>query len=279
MPITGMDRMPGAGLARGTLFDKELNVTEIDVPNLTVRSSLTLEKSGDNAYNIIWDSPSGDDRDLNIPTMAVNDTFVFLALTQTLTNKTLTSPAINSATVVGGTITAITDLDMAVGNRTIFDTIAANTLTIGANSTTISIPGNLTISGTTTTVNTTTLNVADNLFLMNSDFTGSATEDSGLVIERGDDTNVAFVWDESADEFIMVTTNNAGSGNNITEIAYANLQIANLAVAQIDAFTLSGKLTAGSVEIEGSNFDINGGDLSIITVSGGLTWSAAQNLN
>ena len=57
---------------------------------------------------------------------------------------------------------------MAVGNRTIFDTIAANTLTMGASDTTVSIPGNLTVSGTTTTVNTTTLNVADNLFLLNS---------------------------------------------------------------------------------------------------------------
>ena len=279
MPITGLDRMPGSGLARGTLFDKELNVTEIDVPDLTVRSSLILEKSGENAYNIIWTSPSGQARNLSIPAMTAADTFVFLAQTQTLTNKTLTSPAINTPTISAGTITGITDLDMAVGNRTIFDTIAANTLTMGASDTTVSIPGNLTVSGTTTTVNTTTLNVADNLFLLNSDFTGSATQDSGIVIERGDDTNVALVWDESADEFIMVTTNSTGSGNDIVVAAYANLQIANLAVAQIDAFTLSGKLTAGSNEIEGSAFDIDGGDVSAITVSGGLTWNSAQNLN
>ena len=270
MPITGMDRMPGAGLARGTLFDKELNVTEIDVPNLTIRSSLILEKSGDNAYSIIWTSPSGASRNLSIPAMTAADTFTFLAQAQTLTNKILGA----GTSITAGTITGITDLDMAAGNRTIFDTIAANTLTIGANNTTISIPGNLTISGTTTTVNTTTLNIADNLFYMNSDFTGSATEDSGLVIERGDNTNVAFVWDESADEFIMVTTNNTGSGNDITEIAYANLQIANLAVAQIDAFTLSGKLTAGSSEIEGSNFDIDGG-----TVDGITSLTVANNVD
>ena len=279
MPITGLDRMPGSGLARGTLFDKELNVTEIDVPIITIGGSIILEISAQNKYTITWAQPSGD-KSIQIRAMDnVTDYFVFENATQTFTNKTLTSPAINTATIIGGTITGITDLDMAVGNRTIFDTIAANTLTIGANNTTISIPGNLTISGTTTTVNTTTLNVADNLFLMNSDFTGSATQDSGFVIERGNDTNVAFVWDESADEFAMVTTNNTGSGNNITEIAYANLQIANLAVAQVDAFTLSGKLTAGSVEIEGSNFDIDGGDVSAITVSGSLTWNAAQNLN
>src|SRR3989338_4012150 len=47
----------------------------------------------------------------------------------------------------------------------------------------------------------------------------------------------------------------------------------------IAAFSLTGKLTAGANEIEGSNFDIDGGDVSALTVSGGLTWSAAQNLN
>jgi len=47
----------------------------------------------------------------------------------------------------------------------------------------------------------------------------------------------------------------------------------------IAAYTLDGKLTGGANEIEGSNFDIDGGDVSAITVSGGLTWSAAQDLN
>ncbi len=46
----------------------------------------------------------------------------------------------------------------------------------------------------------------------------------------------------------------------------------------IGAHSISGKLTAGATEIEGSAFDINGGDISSATISGGLTWSAAQNL-
>ena len=46
-----------------------------------------------------------------------------------------------------------------------------------------------------------------------------------------------------------------------------------------EKITLGKKLEAGSVEIEGTAFDINGGDISAATVSGGLTWSAAQNLN
>jgi len=44
-----------------------------------------------------------------------------------------------------------------------------------------------------------------------------------------------------------------------------------------DGATFGGKVTLGANEIEGSNFDIDGGDLSAITVSGGLTWNASQN--
>lgn len=52
-----------------------------------------------------------------------------------------------------------------------------------------------------------------------------------------------------------------------------------LNISTINAFSLGGKLTGGANEIEGSNFDINGGDLSAITISGGLTWNFAQDLN
>ena len=46
-----------------------------------------------------------------------------------------------------------------------------------------------------------------------------------------------------------------------------------------EKITLGKKLEAGSVEIEGTAFDINGGAISAATISGGLTWSSAQNLN
>ena len=66
---------------------------------------------------------------------------------------------------LGGTITAITgltDLDLTAGNKTIFDTVGANTLTMGASGTTITIPGNLVVTGTQTISNETVKVVADN---------------------------------------------------------------------------------------------------------------------
>ncbi len=48
-------------------------------------------------------------------------------------------------------------------------------------------------------------------------------------------------------------------------------------ITAVGTVALGGKLTAGADEIEGSDFDINGGDISAVNVSGSLTWSAAQN--
>ena len=251
MPISGLDRMPGSGLARGTLFDKELNVTTIDVPTITVRTSIDLEKSGERKYSVTWTQPTGADRILSIPALGAADTFIFAAATQTLTNKALTD---------------VTDFDMTVGNKTILDTIGSNSLTIGAGGTTVIIPGNLTVSGTQTLVNTTTLQIADSLYALNTDESGTPSQDAGFVVERGTSANVGFFWDESADEFVVVNTSETGStAGNVTISSYANLQTATLTAANISAFTLNGKLTAGSTEIEGSAFDINGGTVDAIT--------------
>jgi len=257
MPITGLDRMPGSGLARGTLFDKELNITTLSVATGTFATSIILEASGENKYTITWTQPSGDDRALTIPSMGADDQFTFNEATQTLTNKTLTSP-----TITGGALTALTDLDMTSGNKTILDTIGANSLTIGAGDTTVIIAGNLTVSGTTTTVNTTTLTIEDSLYVLNHGTSGTPSEDAGFVVERGDSTNVGFFWDESADEFVTVNTSETGStAGNVTIASYANARVATLTAANISAFTLDGKLTAGSSEIEGSAFDIDGGNI------------------
>ena len=64
------------------------------------------------------------------------------------------------------------------------------------------ITGNLTISGTTTTVNTATLSVADNIVDLNSDFTtGTPTQNSGLRVLRGDETAVQIRWNETTDKW------------------------------------------------------------------------------
>ena len=64
------------------------------------------------------------------------------------------------------------------------------------------VSGNLTVSGTQTSVNTATLNIADNKFTLNSDFSGAnPTENAGIEVERGTQSNVEFVWNETTDRW------------------------------------------------------------------------------
>ncbi|NDG31328.1 hypothetical protein EB118_14810 [bacterium] len=58
------------------------------------------------------------------------------------------------------------------------------------------ITGDLTVQGTQVILNTQTVNVEDNILVLNSNATGPATADAGIEIERGDDTNVRLQWDE-----------------------------------------------------------------------------------
>ena len=51
--------------------------------------------------------------------------------------------------------------------------------------------GNLTVSGTTTTVNSNTVNIGDNdIIVLNSDETGTPSQNAGFEIERGTEDNV-----------------------------------------------------------------------------------------
>ena len=64
------------------------------------------------------------------------------------------------------------------------------------------------------------------------------------------------LWDASEEQLVITGTN----GQTSLNVADGNVTIADtLTATNIGAYTLTGKLTAGSVEIEGTAFDINGG--------------------
>lgn len=59
---------------------------------------------------------------------------------------------------------------------------------------------NLIVSGTSTTINTETINLADNIITLNSNYAGSTpTENAGIEVERGTLDNVGLTWNESTD--------------------------------------------------------------------------------
>ena len=70
----------------------------------------------------------------------------------------------DSTIALGGTdttLTGLTDLDLTAASHTIFDNVGANTLTIGASTTLVVIPGNLTVTGTVITNNVETISTSN----------------------------------------------------------------------------------------------------------------------
>ena len=87
--------------------------------------------------------------------------------------------------------------------------------------------GNLTVNGNTTTLDTTNLVIADPLFAINRNQSGSPTYDLGTIMGRGNQTNVAFIWEETAKQFqLQYTTESTASTTygTINNSGFANLQ-------------------------------------------------------
>lgn len=96
------------------------------------------------------------------------------------------------------------------GNLTVVgSTISSsdNTITIDPATTdttgTVVIAGDLRVDGTTTTVNSSTIELGDNIIVLNGGETGTPSANAGLEIERGTDTNASFLWNETKDIFEM----------------------------------------------------------------------------
>ena len=87
--------------------------------------------------------------------------------------------------------------------------------------------GNLTVNGNTTTLDTTNLVIADPMFSINRNATGAPAFDLGIVMGRGSATNVAFIWEESSQQFQLQYTTQSTSATTfgvINNSGYANLQ-------------------------------------------------------
>ena len=80
----------------------------------------------------------------------------------------------------------------------------------------LTVSGNLIVSGTTTSINTETVTVDDNIIVLNNNATGAPSVDAGIEIERGSSTNVSLRWNETNDKWEFTndgsTYTNLGAG-------------------------------------------------------------------
>jgi|11_taG_2_1085331.scaffolds.fasta_scaffold04379_8 hypothetical protein len=82
------------------------------------------------------------------------------------------------------------------------------------------LSGNLTVNGTTTSVQTTNSEIKDSILLINDGAAGSTnnSNDAGLIIERGtgDGGNIAAVYDEGIDKFAFYKTSATSASTDIS---------------------------------------------------------------
>ena len=103
----------------------------------------------------------------------------------------------------------------------------SNALTIGDSGDTITIAGNLDVNGTTTTIDTANLSVADKFIELNR---GATTEGDGGIVINGA-TNKSFGWDDSADRWAFDFAGADATATTIVSDAYA----AAVAITKTDA--------------------------------------------
>jgi len=124
----------------------------------------------------------------------------------------------NGATIDSATIGNLANTNLT-GSQATFDSANIGSLRVTGNTV---VDGNLTVTGTETTINTETINLADNKIVLNSNATGSATEDAGIEIERGDDANKTFLWDESNEYWTLGSETLATTGKILFGNVYSS---------------------------------------------------------
>jgi len=130
------------------------------------------------------------DNDIDLGTNSLQFKDLYINGTANIDNLAADSATLTTADINGGNI------DGTVIGAT---TAAAGTFTTIDASGNVVISGNLTVSGTTTSVNSNEVNIGDNIIVLNSDETGTPSQNAGIEIERGTATNVSLLWNESND--------------------------------------------------------------------------------
>ena len=207
---------------------------DVNLVSTASTATLTNKTFGDNVSfgdnnitnvgDIAVDSISPDATDINI---AVSDnSATAFTIKQSTNNYLVIDTGDGGESVAIGT--GVSGTAVSIGHTTSETTVNDN----------LTVTGDFTVNGTTTTVDTTNTTVKDSLLELNSGAT-SNSNDCGIVIERGSTgDNAILMWDESADTFVVGTTTATGASTG------------NLTVTD-------GALQAGSLDISG-NVDVDG---------------------
>jgi len=146
----------------------------------------------------------------------------------------------------------------------------------------VTITGNLTVSGTTTYINTTNLQIGDNLITLNADLPGGTapSENAGVEVNRGSSANVALRWNETSDIW-QVTEDGTNYGTLLTTISTTGINASALSTGTVPLarFTSANTTANGVVDTTTQSFAGNKTFTNNVAVSGTLSLGANVTAN
>lgn len=187
--------LSGNTIQLGTISLRDSNGSFVVVDSGGSKETLGVSLSSNNTGVLNFDSASGQFtfNDSDLARTNINETF-HSGLT---VNGGLS--VTGGATFDSATITNLANTNLT-GSQATLDSANIGTLRVTGNTV---LDGNLTITGTETILNTETIQLADNTIVLNSNATGTPTEDAGIEIERGSSANKSFLWDEGSEYWTL----------------------------------------------------------------------------
>ena len=145
----------------------------------------------------------------------------------------------------------------------------------------VNVTGNLTVSGTTTSINTETLTVDDNIIVLNNNATGAPTQNAGIQVERGSSSNVELRWNETTDSWEITedgtTYKNIAVGQDVettSSVTFASVNADVTGDLTGNADTATALETSRTIELQG---DVTGSASFDGTANAVITATIAAN--
>lgn len=263
----------GAFADTSASFSTRITTLEVNGPTNAQTASFV------NSNDVEFLAVSGQNQTLTSVSSSVSTRLTLVeADINTLEGKSLVSSSAQIATDISGAFTAvsgglagrITSLETAGGTAfsssiagrvtvlegtgTIQGVGTTNDVTFNSVTTTadVTVGGNLYVNGTTTTLNTTNLNIEDKFLLLNSGSTGPSYE-GGIVVESGSaGTGNAFYYDASDNRWALKSGLNSTNTSAVTAEAFMGVVI----VDTVNNATSSVHYKTGAIIIDGQDFYI-----------------------
>ena len=141
----------------------------------------------------------------------------------------------------------------------------------------VRIPGDLTVEGTQTTIDSQSLTVEDQFIEVNRNNSTAGTEDSGIFFNQGSSNNQILYYDADQTEFVIGSTTHDASVSAISNITPGVLRIADPTQSDHAATRNYVDTTVGG----GFSLKVAGDDSTQITVATGntLQFTGGSNIN